>query len=144
MCSFYGFADKVGINLIEQIKETLVYHRVHQSPPIKDLAVYMYILDQLLNSMCQVSVLCYLLLTYVAYNYVNISKTSLYIKDHLIKTQSDVLISETEKGESSIHSFGHYFRTGTQTDVIYVVKVRYIFPRWHSCLQKCSKQKHVE
>lgn len=63
--------------------------------------------------MCQVSVSCYLLLTYVAYNYVNISKTSLYIKDQLIKTQSDVPISETEKGESSIHSFGHYFRTGT-------------------------------
>lgn len=45
MCSFYGVADKVGINLIEQIKETLAYQRVHQSPPIKDLAVYMYILD---------------------------------------------------------------------------------------------------
>lgn len=113
MCSFYGVADKVGINLIEQIKETLAYQRVHQSPPIKDLAVYMYILDYLLNSMCQVSVSCYLLLTYVAYNYVNISKTLLYIKDHLIKTQSNVLISETEKGDSSIHSFGHYFRTGT-------------------------------
>lgn len=113
MCSFYGVADKAGINLIKQIKETLAYQRVHQSPPIKDLAVYMYILDYLLNSMCQVSVSCYLLLTYVAYNYVNISKTLLYIKDHLIKTQSDVLISETEKGESSIHSFGHYFRTGT-------------------------------
>lgn len=53
--------------------------------------------------MCQVSVSCYLLLTYVAYNYVNISKTLLYIKDHLIKTQSDVLMSENEKGDSSIH-----------------------------------------
>lgn len=90
----------------------------------------MYILDQLLNFMCQVFVLCYLFFMYVVYNYVNIFKILLYIKDYIIKILLDVFILEIEKGELLIYSFGYYFCIGIQIDVIYVVKVCYIFLRW--------------